>query len=340
MSKPFSPANEYLADFNAALQVGLGNRSRILTEVEEHLHEATMAHWTAMLKERERTDLDARRSDEELWVEAQRRAVAAFGSPEEVAASFESGLLGALDRRVAIATQRLDMWLAHPFRGIALRVAFALTAYLIVSALAALFHARWPLAGVAQSVLLLGMAWALGRSLQAYMLRRRPERGFRARLRSGIPRGPFGRSFTPLQIGYLTYFLLGGAASILPGSLYGNTPSARALPHLCLALLVLAAVLLTERLAARAARGYPGETSAQRKRAWRAAHPWPAVLLRISPLPLFLLALLSLSSTFPGSRLAVGVLFVSVTMLVAVGMRLAQNADEKDIFDWRLRHSN
>ena len=109
MSGSSSPALEYLAAFNAALHVGLRNRNRILSEVMEHLHEAAMAEWTAVCDETERDGRSIVGSEDELWAEAQRRAVAAFGSAEEVAACFESGVLGALDRRVAIATRRLDI---------------------------------------------------------------------------------------------------------------------------------------------------------------------------------------------------------------------------------------
>lgn len=347
MTGPSSPAVEYLATFNTALQVGLRNRSRILDEVHQHLHEATMAQWTAMLEEAERRGGGARSSDEELWAEAQRRAVVAFGSPEEVAASFASGLLGAFDRRVAITARRLDLWLAHPLRGAVLRVALVLMAYAVVVALAELFDARRPLAGTAQAVLFGGIVLALARGAQAYGLRGRPEPGFRARLRiaklrPGWPLSTCVRDepFTPATIGVFSFFVLSSALSILPESLYGKTPFLRTILLFGVALLVLAVVLLGERVAAQAARDYPGESEADKRRTWRADHPWSAIFLRTLPLPLSGLALLVLSGPWLGPRLALGVLLVGVTALLAVGMRLAQNGDEQDAFKWRMRRSN
>ncbi len=93
---------DYLAAFNAALEVGLRSRRRIHVEVYDHL---------------------CRTAEEELRrglteEEAQRRAIAAFGSPEQVAAGFESGFLGPLDRRLAVTATRVDVWIArHPWGG-------------------------------------------------------------------------------------------------------------------------------------------------------------------------------------------------------------------------------
>ncbi len=69
MSAP-TPALGYLAALNAALEVGLRSRRRILSEVNEHLHDAATAEWRAMVKEAERRGEDG--DSEELWINAQR----------------------------------------------------------------------------------------------------------------------------------------------------------------------------------------------------------------------------------------------------------------------------
>ncbi len=95
MSRP-QTLTEYLASLNACLELGLRSRRRIFLEVCDHLSE---------LVEIERRDGVHR-------AEAERRAIAAFGSPEEVARSFQAGLAGAIDKRLAVSTRRLHGWMA------------------------------------------------------------------------------------------------------------------------------------------------------------------------------------------------------------------------------------
>lgn len=70
-------------------------------------------------------------SSEDAW----RQTVGAFGTPEEAAAAFETDLVGALDRRLALIASRLDVWMArHPWGGAAVRVALALPAVAAIAA--------------------------------------------------------------------------------------------------------------------------------------------------------------------------------------------------------------
>jgi len=87
---------EYLTSFNACLELGLRSRRRIVLEVCDHLSQLV--------------EIDLR--DGVHRAEAERRAIAAFGSPEEVARSFQAGLAGAIDKRLAVSTRRLHGWMA------------------------------------------------------------------------------------------------------------------------------------------------------------------------------------------------------------------------------------
>ncbi len=110
--RPTDELNSYLAALNAALGVGLRSRSRILEEAGEHLYQAALAEHEelhAQLARRERPV----RPNAELWAEAQRRTLAAFGSAEKVAAGFENGPLGALDTRLGLADARVERWLGR-----------------------------------------------------------------------------------------------------------------------------------------------------------------------------------------------------------------------------------
>lgn len=95
MSRPLT-LTEYLASFNACLELGLRSRRRIFLEVCDHLSELV--------------EIELR--DGVPGAEAERRAIAAFGSPEEVARSFQAGLAGAIDKRLAVSTRRLHRWMA------------------------------------------------------------------------------------------------------------------------------------------------------------------------------------------------------------------------------------
>lgn len=141
--------NRYLAELNSALAVGLRSRSRILEEACEHLYEAAMAEHEELLAQIERRELPAR-PGEALWAEAQRRAIAAFGSPEEVASGFQSGPLGVLDRHLAAADARFEGWVAR-------RPVLAGTVWAAVTSLA------WVALGVAISLVgyLFGIGYAV-----------------------------------------------------------------------------------------------------------------------------------------------------------------------------------
>lgn len=122
MSAP-QTINEYLAAFNEALEVGLRSRRRIFWEVTEHLRQAA--------GEQVRRGANAR--------EAQRRAIALFGLPEEVAARFETGVFGRLDRRLALSARWLYRFTTERSAGAILAV-MALELFLAaaVAAVAAL----------------------------------------------------------------------------------------------------------------------------------------------------------------------------------------------------------
>ena len=109
MSRPRSleDVNAYLAEFNAALAVGLRSRSRILEEVGEHIYEAASAEHERLLTQMQRGELPVQ-PVEALWTAAQRHAIASFGRPEEVAAGFHAGPLGPVERRLALADARFE----------------------------------------------------------------------------------------------------------------------------------------------------------------------------------------------------------------------------------------
>lgn len=109
---PITDLDRYLVALNGALAVGLRSRSRILEEAGEHLYEAALAEHQGMAAQIERRETPVA-PGETLWTEAQRRAIAAFGSPEEVAAGFQHGRLGAFDRRLAQADVRFERWLGR-----------------------------------------------------------------------------------------------------------------------------------------------------------------------------------------------------------------------------------
>lgn len=104
---PSEDLNSYLAELNAALAVGMRSRSRILEEVGEHLYEAACAEHERLLAQIERGELPVQ-PIQALWTAAQRRAIATFGKPQDVAAGFQTGPLGSVDRRLALADGRFE----------------------------------------------------------------------------------------------------------------------------------------------------------------------------------------------------------------------------------------
>ncbi|MBA3749179.1 MAG: hypothetical protein H0W96_17045, partial [Solirubrobacterales bacterium] len=99
--------NGYLAALNAALAVGMRSRSRILEEAGEHLYQAASAEHERLVAQTGLRELPAQLV-EEVWTTAQRRAIASFGTPEEVAAGFGTRPLGSVDRRLALADGRFE----------------------------------------------------------------------------------------------------------------------------------------------------------------------------------------------------------------------------------------
>lgn len=175
---------------NASLELGLRGRRPILYEVADHLREAATAEGKNGASPQE----------------AQRRAISAFGSPQEVAAGFESDLAGQIDKRLAVIGRRLDVWMAqHPWGGAASRMALVLPFAAAIVALGTLFGVGVDAAlGPAGFVFTMGSWWSLHLGFKAWRLRARPERGLRARL----------RAHDPQLLGLEEGWLLGGMAMV------------------------------------------------------------------------------------------------------------------------------
>jgi len=122
----------YLAQLSDRLVVRLSRRRRILAEVEDHLRTATAAA------------VDAGRSPRL----AEAAAVAAFGTPDEVAATLRNDLLSLVDSRLARATDAADRLHARrPFFGRLVRnwPPYLLGAAFIVLLTGATDHLLWTL---------------------------------------------------------------------------------------------------------------------------------------------------------------------------------------------------
>lgn len=141
MSEPSAATdiNLYLAELNAELAVGLRSRSRILQEVGDHLEAAATAESEALVRDEQRRQ-PAPQGGEALRPEAQRRAIAAFGSPQQIAADFDTGLLGALDRRIARINAHVDRLLARPLAWAGTGAAGLIALAAASAALGALFN--------------------------------------------------------------------------------------------------------------------------------------------------------------------------------------------------------
>jgi hypothetical protein len=128
---------DYLVEFNACLDTGFRSRRRIFLEVSDHL--------------RQRVETERQRGvRREL---AEQRAIAVFGSPQEVARGFQRGAAGALDTRLARATRRMDTWAAcHPLATVVPRIILLALLAAAAGAVASLVGAQEPWA--ATSVIL------------------------------------------------------------------------------------------------------------------------------------------------------------------------------------------
>ncbi len=298
MSEP-QTIRDYVLALGASLEFGLRSRRRILLEVYDHLCQAA--------------DEELRRGETEE--EAQRRAIAAFGSPEEVAARFEAGLLGALDRRLALSARWLHRWTAkRPSRVAVVWMALGVFVAAAVAAVGASFGAS-DLDNAAGSFVGTGAAFALMCTIV-------PSR--RRRIQAGV------RDWEH----ELTIFFLipasGGFVMMLGGSDLGGLFVGLAAGALVLVTFFLETVI--EGVVTRVARGYAEPAEDDDRQAWSADHPWRAALAWVAPLPLGLLALIVVYPGPGGLRVALAVLVGAMTALAAAAVRLEQSRQEKETY--------
>lgn len=294
---------EYLARFNVALEVGVRSRRQIFLEVSDHL------------RERFERELRAGASD----TEAARRAIAAFGPPEEVARSFQAGMLGALDRQLALRTRRLHRWMAsHLWGAAAAKLALLALIYGAVAAVGTLAGARQPLLGSAH-LLSWGAMWVLWCSPQAPL---------RARLRvRPQPRGQYPLD-TVTFMAICPFPMVSAWLTMVEVNPFD--------PFWLLMLLVLlfpvfqwSAYWVTERVLNLVARRSAPSAQDASSSSWKAEHPWRSAFFEIWSAPL---ALLALVLTYPAPvalRGAFAVVVAAVTLLVALGLCLVRSLREK-----------
>ncbi len=294
MSEP-QTIKAYLVALNAALEVGLRNRRRILSEVADHLCQAAQEHL--------RRGADPR--------EAQQLAIVAFGSPEQVAARFEAGLVGALDRRLALSARWVHHWLTQHRLGVpACIVVVSLLFAAAFGAIGAAFG-KDPL--VAAGACLSGGLW----TLWFFML----SRSYRQSLRQST------------QTAYLPSFLVPAVGSCLV-LLGGEYSVAVQWPVGLTLVFATMAVLhsLIERAIKRAAQGYPHRTEDDRRQAWSADHPWHSAVAVTAPLPLGLVALVAVHPGPVALRVALVALVAAMAALAAVAVRLEAARRERDAY--------
>lgn len=321
MSEP-QTINGYLAELNACLEVGLRSRRRISREVVDHLSQA-------MHNERE---------DGASATVAERRAIAAFGAPEEVAQSFESGTIGRLDKRLAVSTRRLSGWMGrHPWRAAVMKIALLTIVLALLAAVAAIFGAQAPLLGPS-AILLVSVVWVLWFSSQAPLGRRlraritaRPWRGRRgpAEQRSAGARRPVQAPGG--------FFIAAFSYPTLTMWLAMDGDDAWSLPPLLMWTGLFGGVffvvfLAAERSGEAVARRRSGESRKARSR-WLADHPWTAALVEVWCFPcLFLAGVFFLDPGPLGLRAALTVWLAAATALLVVGRRLSRSREEKQTF--------
>jgi hypothetical protein len=333
---------DYMSALNASLEVGLRSRRSILRELYDHLCQAA--------------DEELRRGETEQ--EAQRRAIAAFGSPQEVAAGFASGLAGQIDRRLAVVAKRVDVWMAqHPWGGAALRTALFLPPAAGLAAVGAALGAVVPALQAANFLLVTAACWSLYLGFKARRLRRRPEPGLRERMWAEDPRllgigdanvlGVQGDAilggermamgFLLALVSYGGWFGVEGEGGQLAGS--ANAFAVTALMMVAFYLSALGTWVLCQTHTGKSARG--GSRSQHSSLlAFRREHTWWGALLHASYLPLSALAIALLLSPGPlGYRLALGAMIVGMTATVAVFRCLSWNRDERVAIQRELRKS-
>ena len=289
----------YLADLNAVLEVGLRSRRRILTEVADHLCQAT--------QEQLRRGTDQR--------EAQRRAIAAFGSPQEVAARFEAGLIGTLDRRLALSVRWTHHWLTQHRAGPPVFT-------VIVSVL---FAAAFAVVGTAfdrDALRAATVSLAAGTVFAALFVSRSHAR----RLRD-ITASDTATVLVPLLFLYPAVVsclvLLDGEHSFTVQWLGSFT--------LVWALWCVSQPVI-ERAIRCAARRCTGPTDEDRRRAWSVAHPWWSAVAGVAPLPLGLVVLMAVHPSPVALRVALVALMAAMTALAAVAVRLEAGRRERDAY--------
>ena len=307
--------HDYLAAFNAALEVGLRSRRRILEELCDHLCQAAGEH--------------LRRGETEQ--EAQRRAIATFGSPAEVAAGFERGLIGSLDRRLAVTAGRLDVWMArHPKGGAVIRAALFVPPAALLAGLGLAFGAPDVGYSVAMYLFAFGAMWSFILGGLARKLRGRPEAGLRARL----------AAHHPMDAGLDAGYPLGGFSAV---AVWGTYLGVLAKDTGLNGLLVMAMVILSvsaNLLFPRAlARNCAGEDATSQWISFRSEHPWWGALVHCTYLPVSALAL---ALAFPaplGFKLALLLVILGMTVGLAALRFVAWNAHEKEWIEQELGDS-
>jgi len=304
---------DYMGAFNAALEVGLRSRRRIVLEVYDHLRQAA--------------DEELGRGETEE--EAQRRAIATFGSPEQVAAGFQSGRLGSLDRRLALTATRLDVWMArHPWGGAVLRTALFVPAAALIAGLGLAFAVPDLGLDVAIGIVGAGTWLSLYLGALAWKLRGRPESGLHARI----------AAHDPERLDLDCHPLGGPAANgCWMGALFGLAANSDFDFLLCI---MMGSLLLW--LPALFPHGR-SPTTAQvmtRTRRWfnfRREHPWWGALVNAAHFPSVALALALALPAPLGFRLALALAIAAMMVGLAALRCLAWNAHEKEWIEAELR---
>jgi len=297
----------YLADLNECLELGLRSRRRIFLEVVDHLEQAVDRHVRG----------GATRAV------AEQRAIAAFGDPETVARSFESGPLCALDAWLAVNSRLLKGWMArHPWRAFFIKLVVVSVSLVGAAAVTKamggenLLHAVpwWLMASV------VWLLWCSPQALLAGLRRRR-------RSKPATSSDPFGLvcviGFPTLAALLLAlgdprnqgFFGFGGDAWV--GLFVGTW-------------------LLVDPVCARALdvalRRRSEPSRAAKEQAWLDDHPVAAALFEIWAIPLALLVVVAVHGGPVGLRATIALLLATATAIVVVRLRLRQSHDEKKGF--------
>ncbi len=316
---------EYLADFNAFLEVGFRSRRRIFLEVSDHL-------WQAVARE-----LEAGASP----AVAERRAAAAFGSPEEVARSFEAGLVGALDKRLAVTTRRIHRWMTrHPWGAAVIKAAVVVLILGVVASVGAFVGANDPL-GALWSFLFIGIGWVLcfspqaplrgrlqGRSLAAPWRRLEgPAKERAARTRRQY-RGPNATRISSA----CTYPMVWTWLIMADETWWGRPVWQPVGVFLFLEGGRAAVARATDRAVDLVARRRARATGDASRGPWEAEQRWRAALLEIWSFPLASLALVLLYPSPLELRGSFAALLVAGTALAAACLCLLRSLQEKDYY--------